>query len=115
MDDQTQCPQCDSPYGYADGASWMCPECGHEWRQQEAADASGASTIRDANGTVLNDGDTVTVIKDLKYRGGVIKVGTKAKSIRLIPDPADGHDVECKLPGVGQMALKAIFLKKVSE
>lgn len=111
------CPQCQSAYTYEDRALYICPECGHEWTASDST-ASGDSTdgkiTRDANGTVLQDGDTVTVIKDLKIKGSsnVVKVGTKVKNIRLV----DGdHDIDCKIPGIGQMGLKSEFVKKIAE
>ena len=81
------------------------------------ADPQGpaGATGSDANGAELKDGDSVSVIKDLKFRGGVVKVGTKVKSIRLMPDAADGHDIDCKIPGIGQMGLKSEFVKKVAD
>ncbi|MFG6415429.1 zinc ribbon domain-containing protein YjdM [Roseateles sp. DC23W] len=107
------CPQCQSAYAYEDGTQLVCPECGHEWSAQgsEAVAAEAARVIRDAVGNVLQDGDTVTVIKDLKVKGSslVVKVGTKVKNIRL----ADGdHDIDCKIDGVGAMGLKSEFVKK---
>ncbi|MBI2380207.1 MAG: alkylphosphonate utilization protein [Gammaproteobacteria bacterium] len=107
------CPQCNSEYTYADGDNYVCPECAHEWPQQatEAA-AEEVRVVRDAVGNVLADGDTVTVIKDLKVKGSslVVKVGTKVKNIRLV----DGdHDIDCKIDGVGAMGLKSEFVKKV--
>ncbi|MBB2484524.1 alkylphosphonate utilization protein [Mitsuaria sp. WAJ17] len=108
------CPQCASTYTYEDGANLVCPECGHEWSAQAAA-AEGAEEVRvikDAVGNVLQDGDTVTVIKDLKIKGSslVVKVGTKVKNIRL----AEGdHDIDCKIDGIGAMGLKSEFVKKV--
>lgn len=104
------CPACNSPYTYEDGALLICPECGHEWSADPALDPS-AKTYKDANGNVLQDGDTVTVIKDLKVKGSslVVKVGTKVANIRLI----DGdHDIDCKIPGIGPMQLKTQFVKK---
>jgi len=107
------CPTCQSTYTYEDGANLVCPECGHEWSAQAAA--SGAETARvwrDASGNLLQDGDTVTVIKDLKPKGsgGVIKQGTKVKNIRLVD--AD-HDIDCKIDGFGAMSLKTEFVRKV--
>lgn len=107
------CPSCGSEYTYEDGAMYVCPECGHEWPQQAAADSSNDErVIKDANGNILQDGDTVTVIKDLKVKGSslVVKVGTKVKNIRLV----DGdHDIDCKIDGIGAMSLKSEFVKKV--
>ena len=103
------CPECESVLTYEDGPMLICPECGHEWA--EAAPA-GAKVIRDSVGNPLTDGDTVTVIKDLKVKGSslVVKRGTKVKNIRLV----DGdHDIDCKIDGVGAMGLKSEFVKKV--
>ncbi|MCH8178303.1 MAG: alkylphosphonate utilization protein [Proteobacteria bacterium] len=108
------CPQCQSAYTYADGNQYVCPECGHEWPQVADAGAATGETERvwkDANGQVLQDGDAVTVVKDLKVKGSslVVKVGTKVKNIRLI----DGdHDIDCKIDGIGPMKLKSEFVKK---
>ena len=105
------CPQCSSEYTYEDSVQLVCPECGHEWSEAEAAAADAAKMIRDANGNELQDGDTVTVIKDLKVKGSssVVKVGTKVKNIRLV----DGdHDIDCKIDGIGAMKLKSEFVKK---
>lgn len=104
------CPECGSAFSYASGALLACPECGHEW----SPDETSGSGIRDSVGNMLADGDTVTVIKDLKLKGssGVIKVGTKIRGIRLV----DGdHDIDCKVPGIGQIGLKSQFVKKVAE
>jgi protein PhnA len=112
------CPACESPHGYEDRGLWNCPECGHEWSSvagQGGEEDSVAKIIRDSNGVELKDGDSVTVIKDLKFNGGVVKVGTKAKNIRLIPDAGDGHDIDCKIPGIGPMGLKSEFVKKIAE
>lgn len=106
------CPKCDSAYTYEDGSMLMCPECGHEWDPNSSTDSSAGKTITDANGNPLQDGDTVTVIKDLKVKGSslVVKVGTKVKNIRLV----DGdHDIDCKIDGIGAMKLKSEFVKKV--
>lgn len=112
------CPQCNSEYTYADGDNFVCPECAHEWPRTAAEQSGGqdesggqSKVFRDANGNVLNDGDTVTVIKDLKVKGSslVVKVGTKVKNIRLI----DGdHDIDCKIDGIGAMQLKSEFVRK---
>ena len=118
MSELPACPKCQSSYVYEDGCLLICPECAYEWAKDSSTDSSDPSdvkVIRDANGTELKDGDTVTVIKDLKFRGGVVKVGTKVKSIRLIADAADGHDIDCKIPGIGQMGLKSRFVKTVSD
>ncbi|MBS1062849.1 zinc ribbon domain-containing protein YjdM [Gluconobacter wancherniae] len=119
MDQDLKCPKCGSEHVYPDGSLWVCPECAHEWSQQsegsvgpsENPDASGE--IRDANGNVLADGDSVTVIKDLKIKGtsSVVKSGTKVKNIRLV-DATDGHDIACKIAGIGAMNLKSEFVRK---
>ena len=109
------CPKCSSAYAYEDGSLYICPECGHEWAQGSVpAQAEGDTIIRDANGTELKDGDTVTVIKDLKVKGSssVVKVGTKVKNIRLV---GGDHDIDCKIPGIGPMGLKSEFVRKVAE
>lgn len=107
-----QCPKCNSEYTYEDGENYVCPECAHEWPKIAAVTAEEELKVfRDANGNVLNDGDTVTVIKDLKVKGSslVVKVGTKVKNIRLI----DGdHDIDCKIDGIGAMQLKSEFVRK---
>ena len=105
------CPQCQSAYTYEDGDMFVCPECGHEWPQTAGAEASEQRVVTDAYGNVLQDGDSVTVIKDLKVKGSssVVKVGTKVKNIRLV----DGdHDIDCKIDGIGSMGLKSEFVKK---
>ena len=108
------CPQCNSEYTYNDGDLLICPECSHEWREGESA-ADEQIVIKDANGNVLTDGDTVTVVKDLKIKGSssVVKVGTKVKNIRLLADATDGHDIDCKIDGIGAMKLKSEYVKKV--
>ncbi|WP_114416892.1 zinc ribbon domain-containing protein YjdM [Marinospirillum perlucidum] len=106
------CPSCQSEYTYEDGLQLICPECGHEWSAQAESNDETAEQIRDAHGNPLADGDTVTVIKDLKIKGAssVVKVGTKVKNIRLV----DGdHDIDCKIDGLGAMKLKSEFVKKV--
>lgn len=110
MNPLPNCPECQSEYTYEDQDIYVCPECGHEWSQENEADGF---VIKDANGTVLQDGDSVTVIKDLKVKGSsnVVKVGTKIKNIRLV-DKAD-HNIDCKVPGFGAMAVTALFVKKV--
>jgi len=106
------CPECSSAFTYQVDALLVCPECGHEW--SPGAEAAEGGEVRDAVGNLLADGDTVTVIKDLKLKGSssVIKVGTKVRGIRLV---AGDHDIDCKLPGIGQIGLKSQFVKKVSE
>lgn len=110
------CPDCSSAYTYEMGALLVCPECGHEWSAEaaEATAGAGPRVIKDAVGNILADGDTVTVIKDLKIKGssGVIKVGTKVRGIRLMDGVGD-HDIDCKVDGVGPMQLKSSVVKKV--
>ena len=107
------CPSCGSEYTYEDGNLLVCPMCHHEWTREEEEE-NIEEAVKDAVGNVLSDGDTVTIIKDLKIKGSsnVIKQGTKVKNIRLI-DPEDGHDLDCKIPGIGQMNLKSEFVKKI--
>ena len=114
MENLPNCPKCNSEYTYEDGSLLVCPECAYEWLASEANAAEEANVIKDANGNVLQDGDSVTVIKDLKVKGSSssIKIGTKVKSIRLVPDAADGHDIECKIDGFGAMKLKSSVVKK---
>ncbi len=108
------CPNCNSEFTYEDGNLYICPECAHEWPVQVNAEAAeeGAKVYRDSAGNVLQDGDTVTVIKDLKLKGsgGVIKLGTKVKNIRLVDSD---HDIDCKIDGFGAMSLKSEFVKKL--
>lgn len=115
--DLPKCPKCASEYTYEDGSLYVCPECAHEWSRAEAPDAaaepvSGGRVHKDAHGNVLRDGDSVTVIKDLKVKGSssVVKIGTKVKNIRLVDDD---HDIDCKIDGVGAMKLKSEFVKKL--
>ena len=112
MSDLPNCPACGSTYTYEDGLMFVCPECAHEWPKEAVADAAEeGSGIRDANGNPLQDGDTVTVIKDLKVKGSslVVKVGTRVKNIRLV---GGDHDIDCKIDGIGPMKLKSEFVKK---
>ena len=108
------CPQCQSEYAYEMGALLVCPECAHEWNPDEAAESATAGVVKDSVGNVLADGDTVTIVKDLKVKGypNSIKVGTKVRNIRLI-DAVNGHDIDCKVDGFGQMQLKSSVVKKV--
>ena len=107
------CPKCGSEYTYEDGALYICPECAYEWGKDAVFKEESAFEVKDANGNILADGDTVTVIKDLKVKGssGGIKVGTKIKGIRLV-ESNDGHNIDCKVPGVGAIKLKQEFVKK---
>jgi protein PhnA len=112
MSDLPKCPECSSEYTYEDGNMFVCPECANEWsREGEASGDSDEPVIKDSNGNVLADGDTVTVIKDLKVKGSssVVKVGTKVKNIRLVEGD---HDIDCKIDGIGAMKLKSQFVKK---
>jgi len=112
MENIPSCPKCASQYVYEDGELYICPECAYEWnKNQEAESNEGGLVVKDANGNLLQDGDTVTVIKDLKVKGSssVIKVGTKVKNIRLCEGD---HNIDCKVPGIGAMKLKSQFVKK---
>ncbi|MDD3884394.1 MAG: zinc ribbon domain-containing protein YjdM [Gallionella sp.] len=105
------CPQCGSNFTYADDPNYICPECGHEWPQAANTETSDALVVKDAHGNLLQDGDSITVIKDLKIKGSssVVKVGTKVRNIRLV----DGdHNIDCKIDGIGAMSLKSEFVKK---
>jgi len=107
------CPECASTLTYDDGTLLVCPECGHEWMESAIAAATeDTPAIRDAFGTPLSDGDSVTVIKDLKVKGSstVVKVGTKVKGIRLVSE--GDHNIDCRIEGIGAMALKSEFVKK---
>ena len=107
------CPECNSTYTYEDRSMYVCPECAHEWLIDAGTeDVDSEPQVKDANGNILQDGDTITVIKDLKVKGSslVVKVGTKVKNIRLV----DGdHDIDCKIDGIGAMKLKSEFVKKL--
>jgi protein PhnA len=107
------CPKCNSEYTYENGNLFVCPECAHEWGiGQQSDNEEPVKVVRDANGNVLQDGDSITVIKDLKVKGSssVVKIGTKVKNIRLV----DGdHDIDCKIDGFGAMSLKSEFVKKI--
>lgn len=111
MSDLPPCPSCNSSYTYEDRGLLICPECAHEWSTDSSATTDDEKVVKDAYGTVLQDGDSITVIKDLKVKGSsaVVKVGTKVKNIRLV----DGdHDIDCKIDGIGAMKLKSEFVKK---
>lgn len=114
MSDLPNCPKCNCEYTYQDGAMCVCPECSHEWSSDASTTDDEVVVIKDAVGNILQDGDSVTVIKDLKVKGSslVIKVGTKAKNIRLLADATDGHDIDCKVDGIGSMKLKSSVVKK---
>ncbi len=112
MSNLPNCPECNSEYTYEDRSLFICPECAHEWSSDsEAANNEDVKVIKDANGNVLQDGDSVTVIKDLKVKGSssVLKIGTKVKNIRLVEGD---HDIDCKIDGFGAMKLKSEFVKK---
>lgn len=112
MEKLPNCPKCNSEYTYEDGSLLVCPECGYEWTLESGAETgSDEKVVKDANGNVLSDGDSVTIIKDLKVKGSSssLKIGTKVKNIRLV----DGdHNIECKIDGFGEMKLKSEFVKK---
>lgn len=113
------CPECDSEFTYASGTLLACPMCAHEWIPGDTGDAGDTATgavIRDAVGNTLQDGDSVSIVKSLKVKGGggrMIKIGTKVTGIRLIEDGVDGHDIDAKVPGFGQMQLKSSVVKKL--
>ncbi len=118
MTNETQCPKCKSENIYHDGNLWVCPECSYEWtgfpQQVPKEETLEVVEIKDANGNVLQNGDSVVVIKDLKVKGSssVVKSGTKVRNIRLT-DAGDGHDISCKIEGLGSMNLKSEFVRKV--
>ena len=112
MENLPNCPKCGYEYTYEDGSLIICPDCGNEWDPNEVSEEAGL-VVKDANGNILQDGDSVTVIKDLKVKGSSsgIKVGTKIKGIRLV-EGDDGHNIDCKVTGVGSIKLKQEFVKK---
>jgi len=112
--EEKMCPKCNSPYAYPDGLLWICPECAHEWVPDQTSDTPSEDAPRflDVNGTPLQDGDTVTTIKDLKAGKDTMKLGTRVKNIKLLDDPVNGHDISCKIPGFGAMYLKCSVVKK---
>jgi protein PhnA len=110
------CPECHEAFTYEQGALLVCPMCGHEWSKVSAETTPEPAPIKDAVGNVLADGDTVTIVKDLKVKGaggGVVKVGTKVRGIRLIEDGVGDHDIDATVPGFGRMQLKSSVVKKV--
>lgn len=111
MNDTPPCPQCRYEYTYDNGSQFVCPECSHEWTTQAASEATETRVWKDAFGNELKNGDSVTVIKDLKVRGAssTLKAGTKVKNIRLVEGD---HDIDCKIEGFGAMQLKSEFVKK---
>ena len=106
------CPKCNSEYTYEDGMNYVCPECAYEWSMTAEEAVEEGLVVKDANGNLLQDGDTVTVIKDLKVKGSssTLKQGTKVKSIRLVEGD---HNIDCKIDGFGAMKLKSEFVKKI--
>ncbi|WTV65076.1 zinc ribbon domain-containing protein YjdM [Streptomyces sp. NBC_00035] len=113
MENLPPCPKCSCEYTYEMNALVVCPECAHEWDPAEGGDAAAAQVVKDAVGNVLQDGDTVVVVKALKVKGSPsgIKAGTKVRGIRLV-DGVDGHDIDCKVDGFGAMQLKSSVVKK---
>ena len=111
MSEFPPCPNCNSPYSYPSDGLLMCPECGHEWNPEEEQSHEEGLVVKDSNGNILNDGDAVTIIKDLPVKGAPkpIKAGTKVKNIRLVEGD---HNIDCKVDGFGAMALKSEFVKK---
>ena len=111
MSSMPKCPECNSEFTYEDGENYICPECAHEWPRLAAAGGDERPVVRDSNGNLLQDGDTVIVVKDLKIKGSssVGKVGTKVRNIRLVEGD---HDIDCKIDGIGAMSLKSEFVKK---
>ena len=108
------CPKCNSEYPYEDGPSYICPECAYEWPIKAEDDENEDQLIvKDSNGAILNEGDSVTVIKDLKVKGSssVVKVGTKIKNIRLV-ESSDDHNIDCKVTGVGAIKITPKYVKK---
>lgn len=105
------CPECKSEYAYQDGEHLICPECGHEWNPKQSVEEASAFIVRDANGNILQDGDYVVLIKDLKVKGSssVAKIGTKVKINHLVEGD---HNIDCKIEGIGPMMLKSEFVKK---
>ena len=112
MEKLPNCPKCNSEYTYEDVNLFICPECAYEWNAEASVEEE--NVIKDANGNILNNGDSVVVIKDLKVKGASssIKIGTKVKNIRLIYDAPDDHDIDCKIDGFGAMKLKSSVVKK---
>lgn len=109
-----KCPKCSSEYTYENNGILICPECAHEWNEEvKSANADDKKIVKDANGNILNDGDSVALIKDLKVKGSssTIKAGTKVKNIRLVDED---HNIDCKIDGFGKVGLKSEFVKKIS-
>lgn len=112
MNEIPNCPKCNSEYTYSDGTMYICPECAYEWNGEEVAVEEEGLVVKDANGNLLADGDTVTIIKDLKVKGSSspLKMGTKVKNIKLVEGD---HNIDCKIDGFGAMQLKSEFVKKL--
>ncbi len=111
IDESQPCPKCGSPYGYKDQLLWVCPECAHEW-SLDAEPNEEEILFRDINGIELQNGDSVTLLKDLKMGKQTLKSGTKVKNIRLLEDPINDHDISCKIEGHGSVYLKCSVVKK---
>ena len=111
MSELPKCPECGSEYTYEDREMYICPECAYEWSMHAVEEEAAGTCVHDAHGNFLQDGDAVTVIKDLKVKGSslVVKVGTKVRNIRLVEGD---HDIDCKIDGIGAMKLKPEFVKK---
>ena len=117
MTGMPDCVKCGSKFTYEDGGLYICPECGHEWMETlESEDEESEAVVKDAVGNILKDGDSVTIIKDIKIKGSssVIKGGVKVKGIRLV-DEVNGHNIDAKVPGFGPMMLKSEIVKKCSD
>ena len=112
MSNLPSCPKCKSEYTYEDGSLFICPECGHEWSLENTSATEEVYEVRDANGNLLQDGDTVTIIKDLKVKGSssALKMGTRVKNIKLVEGD---HNIDCKIEGFGAMSLKSEYVKKL--
>lgn len=113
MSNLPNCPKCNSQYTYEDGNLIVCPECSYEWNLESGNENEEQKIVKDSNGNILNDGDTITIIKDLKVKGSStpLKMGTRVKNIRLIED--GDHNIDCKIDGFGAMKLKSEFVKKI--
>lgn len=112
MSEMPKCPKCSSEYVYVDSEMYICPECAYEWSIHAQAESS--FVVKDANGNILQNGDSITIIKDLKVKGASssLKIGTKVKNIRLVDSD---HNIECKIDGFGAMKLKSEFVKKIKQ
>ena len=106
------CPKCSSEYAYQDAQLWICPECFHEWSEDEEIKSAGTIKYIDSVGNELKDGDSITTIKDLKAGNDTIKAGTKAKNIKLLEEPVNGHEISCKVPGHGHVYFTCKVVRK---